>query len=246
MYEAHSFFTKTQEPYSFLLENRAWQAKRLAILARDNNRCQRCGAKESDGVRLHVHHKHYIYGLDPWEYKDPELITYCEKCHSIVHNNCHIPVCRLQGNQLVEVQLTACYRCGGAGWFHQYKHVDNGVCFRCHGAKYEELINVVENYAEEHNINLAELNDGFQPLIPKIQDQGSIIKAIVCKSKKSDNLYLELVWNDGKVDHCCLDYSVNANPGDLLEVSSLRYKKATKKDGQEYVILKGEVCEDGK
>lgn len=70
-----SFFTKTQEPYAFLLERREWSAKRLKILTRDGHTCQVCGAYEGSDVRLQVHHKHYIYGLDPWDYKDSELVT---------------------------------------------------------------------------------------------------------------------------------------------------------------------------
>ena len=106
MCEHCSFFTKTQEPYSFLLERREWLAKRQIILARDNNCCQRCGAKADSNVHLHVHHKHYISGLDPWEYKDSELITLCDSCHNYVHSTTRVPVYRLEGDKLVEVTLT--------------------------------------------------------------------------------------------------------------------------------------------
>jgi len=36
--------------------------------------------------------------------------------------------------------LTPCKGCHGAGMFPEYIHVEPGICFRCKGAKYEELI----------------------------------------------------------------------------------------------------------
>lgn len=55
-----------------------WQKKRLEILERDGWACQSCGDMT---VTLHVHHRRYIFGHDPWEYQDWELITLCEACH---------------------------------------------------------------------------------------------------------------------------------------------------------------------
>ncbi len=55
-----------------------WQKKRLKILERDDWTCQCCGDKEST---LHVHHRYYKTGLDPWDYPDISLITLCEECH---------------------------------------------------------------------------------------------------------------------------------------------------------------------
>ncbi len=36
--------------------------------------------------------------------------------------------------------LKPCYRCHGTGYFPEYNHVEDGICFRCRGAKYEQLI----------------------------------------------------------------------------------------------------------
>lgn len=236
-----SFFTKTQEPYSFLLERREWGAKRMRILARDNYSCQKCGAQERNGVALQVHHMHYIYGLDPWEYKDSELVTLCERCHSYVHSNYEIPVYRLEDDNLVEVHLTPCSRCGGAGWFPEYKHVEGGICFRCHGAKYDELISVVENYAEEHDINIQDINDGFLPLGPEIEGSGTISEALVQRCRNRDGVYIQLIMNTGIVYSCCLDYSIDANSGDKLNPETLRYRSAVKKNGERYLIIKGSL-----
>ncbi len=214
--------------------------KRTRILARDNYSCTKCGTHEGENVALHVHHLHYIYGLDPWEYKDSELVTLCEQCHSDLHKKNKVPVCRLDGENLVEVQLTPCVRCGGAGWFSEYRHIQGGICFRCYGAKYDEIIHVVEKYAKEHDINLNDIDDGFQKFGPKIEKLGTIVQACVHQSQYKNLLYLQLMFDDGVSRICCLDFSVDAKPGDQLDTNKLRYRKAVKKNGEKYVIVKGE------
>jgi 5-methylcytosine-specific restriction endonuclease McrA len=63
------------------LQSPQWQKKRLEILSRDQWSCCRCNDKEKS---LHVHHKTYEFGKDPWDYHDSNFITLCEKCHSEV------------------------------------------------------------------------------------------------------------------------------------------------------------------
>ena len=239
MCENYSFFTKTQEPYSFLLEKREWGAKRLRILARDSYTCKSCGKRKEDGVALQVHHIHYINGLDPWEYKDSELVTLCEQCHSSYHAQNEVPVYRLEDGNLVEVHYTPCRRCGGAGLFPEFKHVDGGVCFRCHGAMYDELISVVEHYAEEHDIDIKDINDGFQTMDREKTKHGTLETVTVCKCRNKEGVYLRLQMSTGQIYICCLDYSVDASPGDLLDPDKLKYKIAVKKNGEQYVIIKG-------
>lgn len=55
-----------------------WQKKRLSILQRDEFSCCRCGDTEQT---LHVHHKYYTYGVEPWDYEDELLETLCVICH---------------------------------------------------------------------------------------------------------------------------------------------------------------------
>lgn len=87
---------------------------------------------------LHVHHTYYQYGNEPWEYPSKALITLCWNCHESLHKDTTTPILNSDG---IEVdRLNVCKRCSGAGWFPQYRHVQNGICFRCDGAKYEELI----------------------------------------------------------------------------------------------------------
>lgn len=64
------YFEKLKDP--------RWQKKRLKILERDNWSCQRCGENEST---LHVHHKKYLPGKDPWDIPENLLITLCAECH---------------------------------------------------------------------------------------------------------------------------------------------------------------------
>lgn len=68
--------------YSEKLKDPRWQKLRLQILERDEWMCQSCSSKDKT---LHVHHVHYIYGLDPWEYEDESqfLITLCVDCHEL-------------------------------------------------------------------------------------------------------------------------------------------------------------------
>jgi hypothetical protein len=33
------------------------------------------------GPTVHVHHRHYITGRDPWDYPDNLLVLLCVKCH---------------------------------------------------------------------------------------------------------------------------------------------------------------------
>lgn len=66
--------------YGDKLRNPEWQKKRLLILKRDKFKCQSCGDTKSE---LHVHHKTYEFGKDPWEYPATNFITYCKICHMI-------------------------------------------------------------------------------------------------------------------------------------------------------------------
>lgn len=64
--------------YAKKLKDPRWQKKRLEILQRDEFSCRICGDEDNE---LHVHHKFYIYGNDPWDYDNIHLITLCADCH---------------------------------------------------------------------------------------------------------------------------------------------------------------------
>lgn len=64
--------------YSEKLKSPQWQRKRLEILQRDNFMCTVCMENQKT---LHVHHKIYIKGRNPWNYPNDNLIILCEDCH---------------------------------------------------------------------------------------------------------------------------------------------------------------------
>lgn len=72
--------------YRKMLNDVRWSQRRREIMRRDGFRCRRCGAKG----RLNVHHRHYVYGRQPWQYPDSNLVTLCERCHRRVHLMQHV------------------------------------------------------------------------------------------------------------------------------------------------------------
>lgn len=89
---------------------------------------------------LQVHHKKYIVNRLPWSYDNKDLITLCNYCHIEEHNNNHIPIYDEYGKLIVD--RPDCSRCGGTGYFHEYRHIQNGICFKCGGTGYDiQLIN---------------------------------------------------------------------------------------------------------
>ncbi len=64
--------------YAAKFKDPRWQKVRLEVLNRDKWTCQKCKATDKT---LHVHHKFYIFGKDPWDYHLHALVTLCEECH---------------------------------------------------------------------------------------------------------------------------------------------------------------------
>jgi len=69
--------------YAQKFKDPRWQKKRLEILERDEWRCQICNDQDST---LHVHHRFYEKGKEPWEYSDSALVTLFEECHETEHS----------------------------------------------------------------------------------------------------------------------------------------------------------------
>lgn len=83
---------------------------------------------------LNVHHTYYQIDKLPWEYPNDSLQTLCRSCHEKVHEEEIIPVRDATGIKIGNYK--PCSRCHGAGWFPEYSHVQNGICFKCRGVKY--------------------------------------------------------------------------------------------------------------
>ena len=69
----------TKQSYAEKLRDPRWQKKRLEILERDGWTCRCCGDEDKT---LHIHHRYYLRGIEPWEYELESLITLCEHCHN--------------------------------------------------------------------------------------------------------------------------------------------------------------------
>ena len=67
--------------YSQKLLEPEWLEKRNFILRRDHFTCLHCQSTK----KLNVHHLIYLGDRDPWQYRDSDLITLCESCHSKQH-----------------------------------------------------------------------------------------------------------------------------------------------------------------
>lgn len=78
--------------YKEQLKDGRWQLKRSIIMERDKFTCRVCGSKAKEGHTLNVHHIKYIKNRMPWEYKDEELVTLCEKCHHAHHTQSNISI----------------------------------------------------------------------------------------------------------------------------------------------------------
>jgi hypothetical protein len=66
-------------PYSQLLKDSRWQAKRKRILSRSAGHCEECGTAVQS---LEVHHCYYRNGRMPWQYPDGALLALCPNCHT--------------------------------------------------------------------------------------------------------------------------------------------------------------------
>ena len=72
------YYSEKLKYYSEKLKDPRWQKKQLEVMERDGWECTNCGDKEKT---LHVHHKKYLKGKDPWDYDNDLLETLCEPCH---------------------------------------------------------------------------------------------------------------------------------------------------------------------
>lgn len=67
-----------RQQYLAKLRDPRWQQMRLKVLERDHWACKSCMDTKST---LHVHHRFYRNGAEPWDYQLTDLVTLCEACH---------------------------------------------------------------------------------------------------------------------------------------------------------------------
>lgn len=157
--------------YEELLGTDEWKRTRESVLKLDNGKCRKClsyGTIEKNGKiyddlsytkhahiskygqsrwrkkYLHVHHRYYIKNRLPWQYEFDCFLTLCDTCHAFYHENEKFLV--YEDSTLKKVaNMTPCKRCNGSGWFEEFRHIDNGICYECNGFQYYELIEFYKN-----------------------------------------------------------------------------------------------------
>lgn len=85
------------------LKDPRWQRRRLEVMELADFACAECSATEQT---LHVHHKLYRKGANPWEYTDDELACLCEACHervTHVRQRLDIAIAKLSSGELEQV-----------------------------------------------------------------------------------------------------------------------------------------------
>ncbi len=84
-------FSMPQKSYSEKLRDPRWYSFRASFIARtaptgDEVYCPECGEDSGLNPIWHVHHRHYFYDREPWEYEDGDLRLMCDKCHEAIHS----------------------------------------------------------------------------------------------------------------------------------------------------------------
>lgn len=74
--------SEVQKSYFQKLKDPRWQKKRLEALEAADWTCQCCFDSEAT---LHVHHRAYFKGREPWDYEVGQLEVLCESCHEEHH-----------------------------------------------------------------------------------------------------------------------------------------------------------------
>lgn len=103
-----------------------WQRRRLEVLERAGFTCERCEAADKT---LHVHHRYYHRGVDPWNYPDGALECLCKDCHALVERQrekllrlvCD-PLSTVTIEELIGYVKGRILMCGPGEWSEQVLH----------------------------------------------------------------------------------------------------------------------------
>lgn len=178
--------------YLDLLRCFEWKFKRLKILIRDKYVCKICHKANKFN---HVHHTYYLKNRLPWEIEDLALETLCYTCHRKTHEGSKIPVYKILNSikQFDYYEEFNCYRCGGIGYISIYKHVENGICFKCRGNTIKKTVfsNILtENYdglnSYEDNLKRNEYNEYIKEVSDEILFNSLPDKSLYNKKQLDD------------------------------------------------------------
>lgn len=243
---------ENKEPYDELLDSSEWKNKRTKILRRDGFCCSNCGKTSN----LQVHHKYYLWNMEPWQCEDEALITLCGECHNDLHKKTSISWKIYINGTLEDFNFTPCNRCGGYGYINAYKHVEGGICFRCRGDKYEEVVrqwnesktgnNSFIDFKDVENIEsyIEELISNEPVKYSEIIAEGTLEEVLEMFGAEDCSNWEECNFNnkrkityiDGKDGN---KYYVLSDKDSVVEVNSkpdLKSKVVQIKDGRLYVV----------
>ncbi|MEN9389700.1 MAG: hypothetical protein RLY61_784 [Candidatus Parcubacteria bacterium] len=119
--------------------------------------------KQENPLILHLHHTYYVRYTLPWDYPDECFQVLCKACHENEHKN---KVFRMYAShELGQSQhLTPCEKCKGSGYLPHYHYYEDGVCFGCNGAGFEELKSDYSNIIFNNENNLSSSTDEIDDL----------------------------------------------------------------------------------
>lgn len=69
--------------YAEKLKDPRWKKLSASIKAQEHLTCLRCGRKS---YALHVHHRLYERGREPWEYERNNFECLCDECHAEIED----------------------------------------------------------------------------------------------------------------------------------------------------------------
>lgn len=92
-----------KELYHEYLMTETWRDIRKRVLNRDKRRCRLCDSPK----KLRVHHRNYpkVFGEESLN----DLITLCEKCHTLFHGNNYIKIKKNKAKKVKKKKTSAIY-----------------------------------------------------------------------------------------------------------------------------------------
>lgn len=73
--------------YAEKLLDPRWKEYRKTAIQFYGSKCSECPDDFTEpNAKIHVHHRRYLHGLDPWEYDMADILVLCEKCHTAIHD----------------------------------------------------------------------------------------------------------------------------------------------------------------
>lgn len=135
--------------YSEKLRNPRWQRKRLEIWDRAGNKCENCNDSEFE---MHVHHKWYERGREPWEYPNEALALLCSECHKQAQVT-KLLMDKLVGTMTIEQQDSIVF------FFAENEHFYDVTPEQV----WNFLIDILNNDRNFRNLFISKVRTGFVP-----------------------------------------------------------------------------------